>query len=62
VGGKTYQGSTGKTVSVSGIYGLKVNITAQQTACTNTNGVVTSSSAMTVTATWPTITLIVSLA
>lgn len=61
VGGKTYQGSTGKTVSISGIYGLKVNITASQTSCSSANGVTTSTSAMTATATWPTIVMTTTL-
>lgn len=57
IGGKTYQGSTGRTTTVSGIYGLTVAINASQTSCSASTGVVKTTNAFTATATWPPVTL-----
>jgi hypothetical protein len=57
IGGKTYQGSTGRTTTVTGIYGLSVAINASQTSCSSSTGVIKTTNAFTATATWPPVTL-----
>ena len=57
-GGKTYEGSTGSTTTVSNIFDLTIAITATQTSCSQPTATsLVSNDAIEITATWPSIQL-----